>query len=157
MMLVMQAHIIRQRVQGPVIRECLRQRHLCHSLLLLRHHPVATARFPFRGAKGIMLSDEVGGARVQGASEEGAEDEVGEGAGAGMADEEGVEGELGDDVEGVDAGQRQAVDEHGPQGVEEDLEGAEEGFAEDGVQEEGFERGGEVGVEAVDAERFVVR
>ena len=37
------------------------------------------------------------------------------------------------------------------------MEGGEEGFAEDGVEEEGFERGGEVGVEAVDAEGFVVR
>lgn len=36
------------------------------------------------------------------------------------------------------------------------MEGAEEGFAEDGVEEEGFEGGGEVGVEAVDAKGFVV-
>ena len=48
------------------------------------------------------------------------------------------------------------VDEHGAQCIEEDLEGAEEGFAEEGVEEEGFERGREVGVEAVDAEGFVV-
>ena len=48
------------------------------------------------------------------------------------------------------------VNEHGTQGVEEDLEGAEEGLAEEGVQEEGFEGGGKVGVQAVDAEGFVV-
>ena len=36
------------------------------------------------------------------------------------------------------------------------MEGAEEGFAEDGVEEEGFEGGGEVGVEPVDAKGFVV-
>ena len=36
------------------------------------------------------------------------------------------------------------------------MEGAEEGFAEDGVEEEGFEGGGEVGVEAVDAKGLVV-
>ena len=30
------------------------------------------------------------------------------------------------------------VDEYGADGVEEDLEGAEEGFAEEGVEEEGF-------------------
>lgn len=56
----------------------------------------------------------------------------------------------------MDPGQGQLVDHHGPQGVEEDLEGAEEGFAGDGVEEEGFEGGGEVGVEACDAEGFVV-
>ena len=54
-------------------------------------------------------------------------------------------------------GERHAVDGHGPQGVEEDLKGAEEGFAEDGVEEDGFEGGGQVGVQAVDAEGFVVR
>lgn len=48
------------------------------------------------------------------------------------------------------------VYEHWTQGVEEDLEGAEEGFSEDGVEEEGFEAGGEVCVQAVDAEGFVV-
>lgn len=53
-------------------------------------------------------------------------------------------------------GEGYAVDGHGTQGVEEDLEGAEEGFAEDGVEENGFEGGGKVGVEAVDAEGFVV-
>jgi hypothetical protein len=36
------------------------------------------------------------------------------------------------------------------------LEGAEEGFPEDGVEEDCFEGGGEVGVEAIDAEGFVV-
>jgi len=36
------------------------------------------------------------------------------------------------------------------------LEGAEEGFAEDGVEKKGFEGSREVGVEAVDAEGFVV-
>jgi len=48
------------------------------------------------------------------------------------------------------------VNQHGTEGVEQDLEGAEEGFAEDGFEKDGFEGGGEVGVEAVDAEGFVV-
>ena len=56
-----------------------------------------------------------------------------------------------EDVEEVDGGEGGAVDEHGAQGVEEDLEGAEEGLAEEGVQEEGFDCGGEVGVETDDA------
>jgi len=45
-----------------------------------------------------------------------------------------------------------AVDRHGPYGVEEDLEGAEEGFAKDRVEENGFEGSRQVRVEAVDAE-----
>jgi hypothetical protein len=56
----------------------------------------------------------------------------------------------------VHPGEGHAVDGHGPEGVEEDLEGAEEGLAEDRVEEDGLEGGGEVRVEAVDAEGLVV-
>lgn len=63
---------------------------------------------------------------------------------------------MGEDVGEVDVCEGELVDEHGAEGVEEDLEGAEEGFAEEGIEEKGFEGGGEVGVEAVDAEGFVV-
>lgn len=48
------------------------------------------------------------------------------------------------------------VDEGGADSVEEQLEGAEESFAEEGVEDEGFEGGGEVCVEAGYAEGFVV-
>ncbi len=61
-----------------------------------------------------------------------------------------------DDVYEVDGGEGDLVDEHGAHGVEEDLEGTEEGLAEEGVEENSFEAGGEVGIEAIDAERFVV-
>ncbi len=71
-------------------------------------------------------------------------------------DEEEVEKDLSYNVEEVDVGQWELVDHHGAEGVEEDLEGAEEGLAEDGVEEEGFEGGGEVSVEPVDAKGFVV-
>lgn len=50
-----------------------------------------------------------------------------------------------------------AVDEHWAHGVEENLEGAEEGLAQEGVEEEGFDCGGEVGVETCYSEGFVVR
>jgi hypothetical protein len=49
-----------------------------------------------------------------------------------------------------------AVDEHGADGVEEDLESAEEGFAEERVEDESFESCGEVCIEACDAEGLVV-
>jgi len=57
----------------------------------------------------------------------------------------------------VDRGKRDFVDEDGADGVEENLEGAKEGFSKDGVEEDGFEGGGQIGVEAGDAEGFVVR
>lgn len=53
-------------------------------------------------------------------------------------------------------GKWHAVDGHGTEGIKQDLEGAEEGLAQDGVKENGLEGGGEIGVEAVDAEGLVV-
>jgi hypothetical protein len=50
------------------------------------------------------------------------------------------------EVAEMQRGDGEPVDNHGPDGVEENLEGAEEGFAQDGVEEEGFDGGGEVGV-----------
>jgi predicted ATP-grasp superfamily ATP-dependent carboligase len=46
--------------------------------------------------------------------------------------------------------------ETGPEGVEENLEGGEEDFAEDVVEQEQLGTGGEVGVDAVFAEVLVV-
>lgn len=110
------------------------------------------------GLVDVVLGDEVAGGGVQAAGEEGGEQQVEQGLpGAGGLDEEGVEGELHDEVDEVHPGEGHLEDAHGTDGVEEDLEGAEEGFAEDGVEDDGFERGGEVGVEPVDAEGFVVR
>jgi hypothetical protein len=40
-----------------------------------------------------------------------------------------IKGKLGSDVEDVDTGKGHFVDEDGPDGVEEDLEGAEECFS----------------------------
>ena len=48
----------------------------------------------------------------------------------GIADEDEVEENLGGDVDEVDACERNFVYEHGAEGVEEDLEGAEECFSE---------------------------
>lgn len=56
----------------------------------------------------------------------------------------------------MELAKRNLVDHYGTESVEEDLEGAEEGLAEDGVEEEGFEGGGEICVEAIDPEGFVV-
>jgi len=67
-----------------------------------------------------------------------------------------VEQELDSNVEGVDLGQRDLVDHHRSQSVEQYLECAEKGLASDRVKEEGLKSGGEIGVEAIDAERLVV-
>lgn len=61
-----------------------------------------------------------------------------------------------DNIEEMELCQWEFVDEHGPEGVEEDLACAEEGFAGDGVEENGLERGREISVKAIDAQGFVV-
>lgn len=67
-----------------------------------------------------------------------------------------IEDQLRDDVEGVYFCDGKLVDHHGSESVKEDLEGAEERFSEDGVKEYGFEGGGEVDIDAIDAKGFVV-
>jgi hypothetical protein len=150
--LVVQADVVREQVQRAVVRECLwRRRELGFLALLIGLLQRARVL-----GEDVVLSDEVAGDGVQRAGEERAQDEVAERFAADVLHEEVVDGELHEDVESMDAGEGQVVDHHGTQGVEEDLEGCEEGFAGDGVEEPGFEGGGQVGVEAVHAERLVV-
>lgn len=61
-----------------------------------------------------------------------------------------------DDVEVVDLSVLDLVDGYGMDSIEEDLEGVEEGFVEDRVENEGFEGGWEIGIEIIDVEGFVV-
>lgn len=146
---VMQANIVGQDVEGTIVRVGLGKGDLVGG--------VGGVGGILGGLlKDVVLGDEVAGAGVQRAGEEGAQDEVGKCAAAGKMNQDIVEGELDDNVEEVDLGEGQVVDEHGPQGVEEDLAGAEEGLAGDGVEEDGLEGRGQVSVKAIDAERLVV-
>lgn len=56
----------------------------------------------------------------------------------------------------MDVREGRGVDEGRTDGVEEQLESAEEGFSEEGVEEEGFDGCREICVEAGYAEGFVV-
>ena len=97
-------------------------------------------------------------AGVEGTREEGAEKEVEEWVEGAVADlcEYVVEGELDEEVYEVYYCEGRTVDKHGADSIEEDLEGAKEGFAEERVEYEGFEGCRKIGVEASDAEGFVV-
>lgn len=57
-----------------------------------------------------------------------------------------IEEDLGADVDEMDSCEGDFEDEYRPYGVEEDLEGAEEGLAEDRIEEEGLEGRWEVGI-----------
>ena len=149
MVLIVQPHVPGEKVQRAVVRVRLRHRRL--------ELGARIARLARQVREDVVLGDEVAGEGVQTSREEAGEDEVQQGVSASVLDEGDVKGDLHDDVEEVQVRQRDLVDHHWAQGVEEDLEGAEEALAEDGVEEDGFEGGGHVGVEAVDAEGLVVR
>lgn len=144
--LVVQADVVGEPVEGAVVGEGFGDWDVVVRVLLLGGD----------GLVHVVLGDEVAGEGVQAPGEEGREEQVEDGLGGGEVGEGGVEGELDGDVEEVDRGEGDAVDGHGAEGVEEDLEGAEEGLAEDGVEDESLEGGGQVRVQAVDAEALVV-
>ncbi|KAI9642792.1 hypothetical protein NHQ30_008524 [Ciborinia camelliae] len=146
--LVVQAHVVGQHIQRAVVGKRLRD----------QHARLWVPRCVVLFLEDVVLGDEVPGAGVQRSGEKGGEDEVVEWlVGVGVFYEQDVEEELRDDVEDVDRGERDRVHEDGSDGVEEDLEGAEEGFAEQGIQKQGFEARGQVRVESIHAQRFMVR
>lgn len=127
--LVMQSDVVGEVVQHAVVAECLRDGDV---------FPVDTGgdfgrglALDIRAVEDVVLCDEVAGAGVERAREEGGEYQVLEGLLAAGLDQHIVECYLHDDVEEVEVRQGKVEDEHRPQGIEKDLESGEEGFAED--------------------------
>lgn len=104
----------------------------------------------------VVLGNKVTGHRVQGSGQEAAQDEVSDSLAAPRLNQDVIEQQLNNDVECVNLGQRNLIDHHGSQSVEQDLECTEEGFAGNGVEEKSLKSGRQVGIEAIDTERFVV-
>lgn len=104
----------------------------------------------------VVFGDEVGGQGVEAAGEEGGEQEVNQGCWRSPANEGDVKDDLDHDVEIVNPGEGHTVNGHRTDSIEKYLEGAKEGFAEYGIKDESLERGREVSVEAIDAERLVM-
>lgn len=104
-----------------------------------------------------MLGDEMARARVQRASEERRKDHVVQGVRRSQANEKVVEERLRADIDEVDACEWDFENEDRPHSIEQDLKGAEERLAEDRIEEEGLEGCGEVGIQAINTERLVVR
>lgn len=134
--LVVQADVVREPVEGPVVGKGLGDGDAVVRVALRLGDRLVH----------VVLGDEVAGQRVEAAGEEGGEQEVGKGGGRGEADEGDVEGDLDEDVEVVHPGKGDAVDGHGADGVKEDLEGAEKGLAENRVEHQGLGGGGQIRV-----------
>lgn len=119
MVLVVQAHVVSEHVQWPVIRKGFWD-----------GYKVAGFSRTFRlWVEHIMLGNKVACTRMQRAGKERAHDQVHKSSAASIAQENVIEGELGDDIEEVDSGQWQLVDHHWTERVEEDLKGAKKGLA----------------------------
>jgi hypothetical protein len=103
-----------------------------------------------------MFSDEMASQRVKATRQERGENKVIEGVPGAGADENVVECNLNEDIDKVDAGEGYLIDEDGADSIEENLKGAEKGFAKEGIKEDCFEGGGQIGVEAVNTEGLVV-
>jgi hypothetical protein len=162
MVLVMQADVVSEYVERTIVRVCLRGREGVERVWLLSLLAVLQLRERLGAAvldvrEEIVLRDEVACAGVQGSCQEGAHQEVEDWLeGAAELGQRVVDAQLDAQIQKVDVGEGWAVDEHRTHSVEEDLEGAEEGLAEEGVQEEGFYCCREIGIEACDAEGLVV-
>lgn len=146
MVLIVEANVVCEEVERSIVGVCLGQGDLIGGV----------GDVLIRLLENVVLGDEVACAGVQRASEEAAHDQVAQRPSSCAVHERIVEGELHDDVEEVNLGEGKIVDEHGAQGVEEDLEGGEKGLAGDRVEEDGFKGGGQVRIQAVDAEGLVV-
>lgn len=149
-MFIVQADVVREEIQRAVVAKRLGDGDVVRRITGRRGDRLVH----------VVLGDEVARRGMQRAGEERGEEEVQQRIDAKVAREEVdqhvVEGQLDREVDPVHPGKGHAVDGHGPDGVEEDLEGAEEGLAEDRVEEDSFEGGGQVRVESIDAEGLVV-
>lgn len=144
--LVVKTDVVGEPVQRSIVREGLG-----NGDLVLR-----VASGGSNGFVHVVLGDEVASQRVKTPSQKGGEQQVEERVDRGVLQENEIKGDLDSDVEGVNSSQRNAVDGHGSQGVEEDLESAEEGLSENRIQNEGLEGSGKIGIKAIDTEGLVV-
>lgn len=147
-MLIVVAHIVREHIERAVVAERLWHRDVVVGVLGLGGN----------GLVDVVLRDEVAGRRVPGSGQERAEQEVQDRLVTVQGrDHDVVKCKLHDEVEEVDPSEGDLEDTHGPDGIEEDLEGAEECLAQDGVQDHSFEGGGKVGIQPVHSQALVVR
>lgn len=71
-------------------------------------------------------------------------------------DENGIKDQLNGDVEEMSRSQGHTINGHRPKGIKEDLESAEEGLAEDRVENDSLESSRQISIKTIDAQRLVV-
>lgn len=146
--LIVVADVVRQHIQRAVVA------------VSLRHWDVVVG-VPSLGGDSlvdVVLCDEMTSSGVPRSGQERAEQKVQDRFVAVQIRDHGeVKRKLHDEVEEMNPGEGDLEDTHWPDGVEEDLEGAEEGLPQNGVENHGLESGGKVGIQPVHAQALVVR
>lgn len=146
--LIVVAHVVREHIERAVVAESLWHWDVVVGVLGLWGDSLVD----------VVLRDEVTGGWVPRTGQERAEQQVQDRFVAVQGhDHDVVECKLHDEVEKMDPGEGDLENTHGPDGVEEDLEGAEECLAQDGVEDHSLEGGGEVGIQPVHAQALMVR
>lgn len=118
-MFIMQAHIIREIIENPVVGERLRNRRVCQGIF----------GGGGQGGEDIVLCDEMPRTWMQTAGQETREYKIPQRVERGIAHKDDIEEDLGKYIGEVDGCERHFVYEDGAEGVEEDLKGAEERFS----------------------------
>lgn len=164
MVFIVQANIVGKDVEGTIVRVRLRRRERVQGMFLLRLILPSSFLFlnrfsPARLDVGeeVVFGDKVSCARVQGTRQERAQYEIVQWLrGTAELDDAVVEDKLGNEIQDMDRGERRAVDEHRADRIEEDLERAEEGFAEQGVEEPSFKSCRKIGVKSCNSQGLVM-
>jgi hypothetical protein len=118
MMFIMQTNIISKEIQRAVIRVCLRDESVGERILS-----------SLRWVEDVVLSDKMASTGVKRTGKEGGEDQVVETMHRASLDKDEIEKDLDSNVDEMDLGKGNFVDEYRAEGVEEDLEGAEESLS----------------------------
>lgn len=152
MMLVVVADIPGDKIQRAIVGVGLRRYERSIEVAFLR---VAVTRFVVL-VQHIVFSDKVTGTWVQRASQKGGHDEVGKTVAAPSTQNGVVHGHLVNDVQQMDVGEADLGDEHGTQGIEQDLESSKEHLAQDVGKHDRLQRSRQVCVQVLIAHELVV-
>lgn len=144
-MLVMQTHIIGQKIQRPVVRICFGYRN---------RRPFLECPRPL--LENVVLGDKMACTGVQRASEKRAREKVCKGTCTNASDQKQIKEDLHSQIEDMQVGQGYPIDHHGANSIEQDLESAKERLPQHRVQENCLERGRKVGINAIYTEGFMM-
>ena len=129
MVFVVVSDIIGEDVQNPIVRICFRNGDIS------RHLSIWQGGF----GKDIMLRNKVGSTWMQRSGQERTQEEIHQCFWPKVGDYEIVEHNLGGNIAIMDRPKGDFINHHGPDGIENQLEGAKKGLAKDRVEKDSLQ------------------